>query len=153
MKQMNSLVRISVIDAAVNQLDWAIRLFLDHHAFVPAITLAGAAEELVGKALSNEHRAHSCIRKNLESKGYDEGDVKKLMNFARNALKHGPEKRSGPVFAGGADPDVLELYVETEAIQVITRAIINLAAFDQSVTSETPRFLKWVHGNRKDLIE
>jgi hypothetical protein len=28
---------ISKIDAAVDQLDWAIRLLLDHKAYVPAI--------------------------------------------------------------------------------------------------------------------
>ena len=44
-------VEISKIDAAVDQLDWAIRLFLDHHAYVPAITLAGAAEEILGKTV------------------------------------------------------------------------------------------------------
>ena len=38
---------VTKIDAAVDQLDWAIRLFLDHKAYVPAITLAGAAEEIV----------------------------------------------------------------------------------------------------------
>jgi len=43
--------KISKIDAAVSQLDWAIRLFLDHQAYLPAITLAGAAEEIIGKAL------------------------------------------------------------------------------------------------------
>ena len=34
---------LSKIDAAADQLDWSIRLFLDHQAYVPAITLAGAA--------------------------------------------------------------------------------------------------------------
>jgi len=40
---------LTKIDAAVEQLDWAIRLFLDQKAYVPAITLAGAAEEILGK--------------------------------------------------------------------------------------------------------
>jgi hypothetical protein len=40
---------LSKIDAAVDQIDWAIRLFLDHQAYLPAITLAGAAEEILGK--------------------------------------------------------------------------------------------------------
>jgi hypothetical protein len=37
---------LSKIDAAVEQLDWAIRVFLDK-AYVPAITLAGAADEIL----------------------------------------------------------------------------------------------------------
>jgi hypothetical protein len=35
---------LSKIDAAVEQLDWAIRLLIDHKAYVPAIALAAAAE-------------------------------------------------------------------------------------------------------------
>ncbi len=44
---------LSKIDAAVDQLDWAIRLFLDHKAYVPAITLAGAADEILGQAVGS----------------------------------------------------------------------------------------------------
>jgi hypothetical protein len=44
---------LSKIDAAVEQLDWAIRLFLDHQAYLPAITLAGAAEEILGQAVGD----------------------------------------------------------------------------------------------------
>lgn len=50
---------ISKIDAAVDPLDWSIRLFLDHQAYVPAITLAGAAEEIIGETLSEQ----SAVRK------------------------------------------------------------------------------------------
>lgn len=39
--------------AVFDQLDWAITLFLEHHAYVPAITLAGAAEEIIGEAVSS----------------------------------------------------------------------------------------------------
>lgn len=42
---------LSKIDAAVEQLDWAIRLLLDHKAYIPAIGLAAAAEEILGKAV------------------------------------------------------------------------------------------------------
>jgi hypothetical protein len=44
---------LSKIDAAVEQLDWAIRLLLDHQAYLPAITLAGAAEEILGQAVGD----------------------------------------------------------------------------------------------------
>jgi hypothetical protein len=47
-------VELTKIDAAVDQLDWAIRLFLDHKAYVPAITLAGAAEEILGQAVGDQ---------------------------------------------------------------------------------------------------
>jgi hypothetical protein len=47
---------LSKIDAAVEQLVWAIRLFLDRQAYLPAITLAGAAEEILGQAVGDRLR-------------------------------------------------------------------------------------------------
>ena len=44
---------VTKIDAAIVQLDWAIKLFLDHKAYVPAITLAGAAEEVIREPLAD----------------------------------------------------------------------------------------------------
>jgi hypothetical protein len=44
---------LSKIDAAVEQLDWAIKLFLDRQAYLPAITLAGDAEEILGRAIGD----------------------------------------------------------------------------------------------------
>jgi len=37
---------LSKLDAAVDQLDWAIRLLLDNKAYVPAITLANTDRQL-----------------------------------------------------------------------------------------------------------
>ena len=44
---------VTKIDVALDQLDWAIKLFLDHKAYVPAITLAGAAEEVIREPLAD----------------------------------------------------------------------------------------------------
>ncbi|MFO7569360.1 MAG: hypothetical protein R6W75_06140 [Smithellaceae bacterium] len=37
---------ITIIDAAVDQLDWVMKLFLDHKAYLTAITLSSAAKDL-----------------------------------------------------------------------------------------------------------
>ena len=58
--------RVGKIDAAVDQLDWAIKLFLDHKAYVPAITLAGAAEKIIGEAVSSES-AFQKLKESLSS--------------------------------------------------------------------------------------
>jgi hypothetical protein len=42
----------SRVDLAVEQLDVALELFLKKRSYVAALTLAGAAEEILGKALS-----------------------------------------------------------------------------------------------------
>ena len=57
---------LSKIDAATEQLDWAIRLFIDHKAYVPAITLAGAAEEIIGQTLGDE-AALAILKRNLST--------------------------------------------------------------------------------------
>ena len=62
------LFELSKIEIAVEQLNWAIRLFLEHKASVPAITLAGAAEEIVGQAVGElraSYRRPGCWRQKL----------------------------------------------------------------------------------------
>ena len=58
----NFKINIEKNDAATNQLDWAIRLFLDHDEFIPAITLAGAAEEILG-GLLGDRSPHKLVKK------------------------------------------------------------------------------------------
>ena len=57
---------VSKIGAAVDQLDWANKLFLDEAAYVPSITLAGAAEEIIGETLG-ENSAFRQVKKAFES--------------------------------------------------------------------------------------
>ena len=42
------------VDLAVEQLGIALRLFLDEHSYASSLTLAGAAEEVLGRAV--EHK-------------------------------------------------------------------------------------------------
>lgn len=118
---------VTKIDAAVDQLDWAIRLFLDHKAYVPAITLAGAAEEIFGEAVSED--AAFCILKQRhhEQTGIEEKVISQdHLNKIRNWLKHWKEMK---------DEESLEIELETESIQYLVRAIANLITHDGSLTS------------------
>jgi len=135
---------LSKIEAAVNQLDWAIRLFLDHKAYIPAITLAGAAEEIIGTAI-DERRANAAINKRLavqlsipEKQASDEHS-----NFAKNWLKH---------WDGLAASQKTHIFLADEAIQYIVRALTNLANYDGSCPSQAPRFRAWMEANRPDLM-
>lgn len=134
---------ISKIEAAVEQLDWAIRLFLDHKAYIPAITLAGAAEKIIGEAVKEES-AHNKLKEKFSAKL--EMPKKKLsdehLNFAKNWLKHWKEQK---------DQEIIELKLEYEAMQYMFRCIANLAIYDQSASSETPRFMAWVEANKRGL--
>ncbi|GAO35754.1 hypothetical protein SCT_1145 [Sulfuricella sp. T08] len=136
---------ISKIDAAVDQLDWSIRLFLDHQAYVPAITLAGAAEGIIGEPLSDQS-AFALLKKKLSSQfGLLENVVNQShLNKARNWLKH---------WKGLSDKETVSLELETEAIQYIVRAVASLVAHDRSLPSEAPRFFEWLSSNRTDLYQ
>lgn len=134
---------VSKIEAAVDQLDWAIRLFLDHRAYIPAITLAGAAEEIVGQTLGDQS-AFALLKQRIAAQtGLPESTVSQLhLNRARNWVKH---------WLGMRDDETIHLELETEAIQYIVRALSNLIAHDRSLPSEGPRFFTWLEANRKDL--
>jgi hypothetical protein len=136
---------ITKIDAAVDQLDWAIKLFLDHKAYVPAITLAGAAEELIGETLGDDSAFRQLQGKLAKEYGLDPRMVSQAhLNKAKNWLKH---------WKNCKDNDCIDIELETEAMQYIIRAISNLVSHDRSLTTESPRFLKWLYENRKDINE
>ena len=137
-------LELSKIDAAVEQLDWAIRLFLDHKAYVPAITLAGAAEEVLGQAVGGR-AAFNALRKTFATNlAMDEKVVSQAhLNRAKNWLKHGP---------GHTDGDKIRLELDEEALQYVVHALTNLATYDGSQPSEGPRFRDWISKNRPDLV-
>jgi hypothetical protein len=135
---------VSEIGAAVDQLDWSIRLFLDYRAYVPAITLAGAAEEVLGAPLPEES-ALSLLKATLHKQSgilprkISDGQL----NRAKNWLKHGPQ---------GPHDEAVYFELEEEALQLIVRAVVNLINHDNSVPSEAPRFFEWLYKNRPDIL-
>jgi len=137
--------RVSKIGAAVDQLDWAIRLFLDHKAYVPAITLAGAAEEMIGELLSDQS-TFALLKKDLAEEYLLPEKIisQDYLNKAKNWLKH---------WQGLRDDDTICLKLETEAMQYIVRGLANLITHDRSLPSQGPRFLHWLSSNRKDLYD
>jgi hypothetical protein len=125
-------------------LDWAIKSFLDEKAYFPAITLAGAAEEILGEAVSPES-AFRKLKESLSAEYGIPGPVlsRQYLNKTKNWLKHWKEKK---------DEEYIEIELETEAILYIGRAVTNLITHDRSLTSETPRFFIWLRENRQDLL-
>jgi hypothetical protein len=134
---------LTKIDVAVDQLDWAIRLFLDHRAYVPAITLAGAAEEILGKPLAERAAANMLKKKFASEYSLSEKVITKShLNEAKNLLKHWNDL---------VDEEKITLEADTEAIKYILRALANLASHDGYWLSEGPRFKEWLGKNRPDL--
>ena len=71
-------------EAAKTQLDRAIRLFLDEEDYVSCITLAGAAEGMMGEKLTKKGYDHAVAS---QAKGY----AQLLTEEQREALRH-PKK-------------------------------------------------------------
>jgi hypothetical protein len=138
--------RINKIDVAVNQLDWAIKLFFNE-AFVPAIALAGGAEELLGEAALNKTGSSSFteLTNNLSRQsGLPKNAIgQNYLNMAKNWIKH---------WQGLKDNESIELELETEAIQYIIRAMSNLVGYCNNRSSESLRFLEWLSENRKGFF-
>lgn len=134
---------VTKIGAAVDQLDWAIKLFLDDQAYVPAITLAAAAEELIGATVPNATFTQLKAKLAADTGLSVAAVTQDHLNKAKNWVKHWQALKDAPTI-------VLEL--ETEAIQYIVRAANNFVLYDASMTSETPRFFKWLIANRPDLM-
>lgn len=127
---------ISKIDAAVEQMNWAIKLFLDHRAYVPAIKLAGAAEEIVGEVLGGESvfsqlKEKFCAEHNLPEKVVSQA----YLNRTKNWLKHWKDLK---------DDERTDIELEAEAIQYIVRALTNLVIHDRSLPREGARFFEWL---------
>ena len=127
------MIMVNKVDAAVDQLDWAIRLLIDHEAYIPAITLAGACDGILGgmnRQFFDELRDSLASQYQLSSKEVSDIHI----NKAKNWLKH----------ATVVDSQEFEFDLQSEAIMRITLAIAMLKGFDNSVTSQTPRFAIWL---------
>lgn len=139
---------ITKVEIALKQLETAIDLFLQKQDYICAITLVGAAEEILGKLATRTGKisAHKTLSDSLLKKcnlSITEKELNdKYLNFARNTLKH-------------LNCNIgykIELEADTEAISMILRTINNLYILDNSVSYYTPEFLAWIDKNRSDLF-
>jgi len=91
----------SRIDLACEQLDIAISLFFDEKSDVSSLTLAGAAEEILGTEIKNrqlkntlaaKYEAISTLMKRGNREPPDWQAFKDQENYAKNAAKHIADK-------------------------------------------------------------
>ena len=135
---------ITKIDAAVDQIDWAIKLFLDQSAYVSAITLACAAEEIIGQSLGESSGTWQVKESSEPNDGHLESGLSKPCS--------GKESNWVMCLRDMADDEKVAIELEAEAIQNIVRAITNLFSYDQSLSSESPRFLEWLNKNKPEIL-
>lgn len=132
------------VDLAIEQLDVALDLFLQARSYVATLTLAGAAEEVLGQALSLAGKESSLQykyeamarferqlrRRPLESKAFVDGE-----NDARNAAKH---MRAGDEASITAD-------LQEAALWMLVRACANYDRLDFQRTDRMREFDNWFY--------
>ena len=121
----------SKLDLAEHQLNRAINLYLDEKDFISSITLAGAAEELLGKIL-NQVGVKNALDEYVDSfnafgnelKDYEKWFVSQF-NYYKNNLKHLEVKQvKNSPFAN--DPPPIDIPIYASAVtDVIHRALTN----------------------------
>ncbi len=140
---------LSQIKACELQIDRAIRLFIDENDYVCAITLACAAEGVLGEWLTDkgDENVTYALKGAVKDKFLPETTMKEIndahVNRARNFLKHASQSLMNEE---GFD-------LELESITAITRAIGNYGMVMDDITKGSIEFLKWLKSNRRDLLD
>jgi hypothetical protein len=129
-------MRLTKFEVAEKQLAKAIDLFCAHEP-LPAITLAGAAEEILGKlvkdgggvtALEEEIKDRCDLYQTVFGHPVDSKVFADLMNNPRNELKH---RMSG---------NPIELNLDEEAVNLIQRAIDNFQKLQPGTNAMVRQF-------------
>lgn len=129
---------LSKLDIALAQVERAIVLALDDSDFISAVTLAGAAEEILGSLLKLEGRQSSYI------------GLKRTLDYAHESVR--AEKLSGKEFnllANGvrnhfkhhSNTETIEVDPEQEACNMVHRAISNYTSLEHEHTKTMKRWL------------
>jgi hypothetical protein len=138
-----SLSTLSAEEIAEHQLLAAIRLWREQD-YLPSLTLAGAAEEILGKRLRKlgQEPSFNQLRDLIVAIAKSEGDddpsldktVGDMLNKTRNELKH----------YGGDDSLTLDL--RSDCLEMLERAIANYQALTGTLLTEA----MYVWENRRD---
>ena len=114
--------KLAKLEIAERQLFHSVELYLTGEHLVSAITLAGAAEEILGKLVTRSGKPNA-LEEKVESlckmfevvfkEPANRKDFIELRNKARNELKHIGNSES------------VELNLEDEAVKLLNRAIKN----------------------------
>jgi hypothetical protein len=151
---MREIKKYHKLVIAQAQLQRAIVLFLDDEDYVNAITLASAAEEVLGKYVEKSggepamRKVHESIMKALDETPMDiekpsgKEILDNYMNGVKNSLKHHNQN---------AD-DFLEADWQTEAINMIVRASTNYKWLnDGNYGEHVQAMINFLEKNRPDL--
>jgi hypothetical protein len=138
-------MRLSKVEIAKRQLDVASEIFFSGGDYLAVITLAGAAEEILGNLLKRQGMKNMLDRlveldKELTG-GRDFEVIRKEVNGARNAIKH----------ARDATED--EIVIEHgEAIAMLGRSVVNYVKLAREATPAMVRVYEHLIQLHPDVV-
>lgn len=139
-----SSIKQDQIALAAEQLDVAIEMFLTGRSEVSVLTLAGAAEEILGRAvklmgdqntMQQAYEARALSHRYLHGKALKWKDFADGENYARNAAKH--------LF--GNDDTYVEVDLNQAAMWMIVRAYANYDRLGLQQTDRMREFDNWFY--------
>lgn len=134
------------VSLAVEQLDDALSLFLDEKHYVSSLTLAGAAEEILGRMIRHAGQDNFLDYKYKTIKPLEElfsretFEFKELVyrdNSHRNVAKHWNPLDEGRIIRD----------VEDAALQMLVRALYNYDKLGLDRTTRMHEFETWFYEN------
>jgi len=132
------------VNLAKEQLETSLELFLRRRSFVSALTLAGAAEEILGRALSqsgeettlqHEYPLIKPVEELFRKEPFNWKEFVKKKNLARNASKH----------MNDASVSTFTADLEDEALWMIVRACDNHRRLGLQETRLMKEFDDWFY--------
>jgi hypothetical protein len=137
------------INLAREQLEMALDAFLERHRFASAITLASAAERVLGQALRHagkqavldwKFEATDLVHTDLHGKALDKGTFTAAESRVSNALRHF-DKAEAPDFE--ADLEETACWMLVRACENAHRLGLTVQGFDA--------FNEWFYGHIVDV--
>ena len=141
-------MKLSKLDLARIQIEKAIDLFVTESEYVCALTLAGAAEEMLGNILYKRGELHILAEllpwyQAAHDPKITFAKLAKGANEARDELKHGHEN---------PDPNYMTEVSKPLCGQMLMRAIVNYKRVAPEPTEKMIEFYRWVKDREKEIF-
>jgi hypothetical protein len=139
-----SVVTISKQDIAVAQLRHAVELFKEGEHLISVITLAGAAEDILGKLAEGKGYVHALDR-SIEGIAEIIKNVwgRDLDNKARRDLRNEFKNRTRNELKHLCNGDDLSVDLQREAVRILDRAVKNYELLFVRVVPFIQEYKRW----------
>lgn len=134
------------LELAIELLDEAVRQLLDHKSFACSLNLAGAAEEVLGKAIELRGGESSLAQRVKDHIMIHDAFGAPKLTVKQSRCRHNRAKKSIKHLNDTNDTEVI-LDLEDEAIDMLSRAVHNVFLLQLPYTEEIRRYDEWFMEN------